>query len=122
MQSQINLELIEQFINGARESTANIKRIPANADSLSKSLETVVGDELVLLAEPDDLDPELFSIYKLKKNVVTLPTNEQLLNITTGITDCFCGIASTGSVCVSNTRYLSGHSKWMHSLWHFRQH
>ena len=43
----------------------------------------------------------------MNPNVVTQPTKEQLAGIRTGITDAFCGIASTGSVCVSIIKNLT---------------
>jgi L-lactate dehydrogenase complex protein LldG len=101
------LELVEQFIASAIETTASVERIPCNKESLNNTLSALTGNEMTLLAEPDDLGPELFSLFKLKKNVVTSPTNEQISNINIGVTDCFCGIAATGSVCVPVTKNLS---------------
>ncbi len=107
MKSQNNLEVVEQFMVSARKTMATVEKIPANAELLCNYLTTSTGDELVLLAEPNDIDSALFSIFKLKENVVTLPTNEQLSKIEISVTDSFCGIAATGSVCVSVTRNLS---------------
>ncbi|MHB8578241.1 MAG: LUD domain-containing protein [Ignavibacteriaceae bacterium] len=107
MQNEINKDIIEQFIASAKEAVATVERIPANAESLNNALIAATENEMVILAQPDDLDPELFSIFKLNKNVVTEPTKEQLSTIKTGITDAFCGIAATGSVCVSITKNLS---------------
>lgn len=107
MQSQINSKIIEQFIASAKEAVATVERIPANAESLNNALIAATENEMVLLAQPDDLDPELFSQFKLNKNVVTEPTMEQLSTIKTSITDAFCAIAATGSVCVSITKNLS---------------
>ncbi len=107
MPNEINKEIIEQFIASAKEVVATVERIPANANSLNDALVAATENEVVLLAQPDDLDPELFSIFKLNKNVIIEPTKEQLSTIKTGITDAFCGIAATGSVCVSITKNLS---------------
>ncbi|MCL5027979.1 MAG: LUD domain-containing protein [Bacteroidetes bacterium] len=107
MQSKRDEDLIKQFIESAKSAAAFVELIPSNAESLNNSLIAATGNEMILLAEPDDLDPELFSIFKLNKNVVTEPTKEQISNIKTGITDAFCAIANTGSVCVSVTKNLS---------------
>ncbi len=64
-------------------------------------------DVSLTLADPDDLDPDLFSIFKSHKKVITKPDTEQLANVRTGVTDAFCGVASTGSVCVSISKNLS---------------
>lgn len=107
MQSQINSKIVDQFIASAKESVATVERIVANAESLNNALIAVTENEMILLAQPDDISPELFSIFKLNKNVVTEPTKTQLSTIRTGITDAFCAIAATGSVCVSITKNLS---------------
>jgi L-lactate dehydrogenase complex protein LldG len=113
MQNEINQEIIEQFIASAKEAVATVERIPADAKSLNEALVAVTENEMVILAQPDDLDPELFSIFKLNKNVVAEPTKEQLSKIRIGITDAFCAIASTGSVCVSITKNLSSHASML---------
>jgi len=107
MQNEINEDIIEQFIASAKEAVATVERIPANANSLNDALVEATENEMVLLAQPDDLDPELFSIFKLNINVVIEPTKEQLATIKIGITDAFCAIASTGSICVSITKNLT---------------
>ncbi len=100
-------EIIARFIKNAEELTATAEVISNNSESLNKALLEVVGNEPVLLAEPNDLSSELFSKFKQNKNVVTNPTKEQLANIRTGITDAFCGIASTGSICVPVAKNLT---------------
>ncbi len=101
------MDLIEKFISNAEEAAATVKIIRANANSLNDALIAATENELVLFAGPDDLDPELFSIFISNKNVITKPTKEQLSIISTGVTDAFCAVASTGSVCVSITKNLS---------------
>ena len=99
--------LIEKFISNAIETTATVERIQANPESLNEALIAATENKIILLAQPDDVEPELFSIFKLNKNVIVKPTKEQLSVIRTGVTDAFCAIASTGSVCVSVTKKLS---------------
>ena len=101
------MEIIEIFITNAEKTTATVERIPANPKLLNDALTVASGNELVLFAEPDDLEPELFSIFVSNKNVITEPTKEQLSVIRTGVSDAFCAIASTGSICVSVTKKLS---------------
>ena len=107
MQNQINSEIINRFIFSVRELTATVEIVAQNSESLNNALIMATENKLVLLAEPANLNPELFQKFKLNKNVVTKPTKEQLSNIKIGITDAFCAIASTGSVCVSITKNLS---------------
>ncbi len=107
MVKEINSDLVNLFTRSAEEVTATVEVISYNAESLNISLQKAAGNENVLLAEPDYINPELFLKFKQNKNVVTKPTKEQLTGIKTGITDAFCGIASTGSVCVSITKNLT---------------
>ena len=102
MQKQCETELIDQFMTSAREAISTVERILADAGYLNNALLAAIEDERVLLARPDDLDPELFSIFRVNRNVVTEPTQEQLSTIKIGVTDAFCAIAATGSVCVSS--------------------
>lgn len=108
MQSKLNSVLIEQFISSAREAVATVERIPADAASLNNALIAASEGEMIVLAQPNDISPDLFSIFELNKNVVTNPSKEQLSTIKTGVTDAFCAIAATGSVCVSISKNLSG--------------
>ena len=108
MPEKVDPELIEQFVQAVQQTTATIEKIPSNKDVLNDSLlKATEDDKFVLLADPDDLDPDLFSIFKSHKKVITKPDTEQLANVRTGVTDAFCGVASTGSVCVSISKNLS---------------
>lgn len=108
MALQNKSELIELFIQSAKNASATVERIPANAEALNASLEkSIEGDELVLLSEPDDLDSRLFNQFKLNKKVITHPSVGQLRTVKVGVTDAFCAVASTGSVCVSVSKNLS---------------
>lgn len=107
MQSEINSVIIEQFIASAKEAEATVEKIHADAESLNNALIAASEGEMIVLAKPNDINPELFSIFILNKNVVTDPTKEQLSTIKTGVTDAFCAIAATGSVCVSISKNLS---------------
>ena len=100
--------LVGNFIESAKRVVASVERIPADPNALNNALVNATADfEEVLLSKPDDIDPQLFELFKTNKKVVTDPTKEQLSKIKAGITDAFCGIASTGSVCVSVTKNLT---------------
>lgn len=101
MSGETKQELLEQFVKNAEAVVATVEVIPANADSLNTVLlEQIVEDEFVLFSAPNDLDPNLFKEFLKCGKIVTDPDKDQLKNTRTGITDAFCGIASTGSVCV----------------------
>ena len=108
MQLEVKSGIIEKFISSAKSTTTTIERIQADADSLNNSLVTASESETVLLAEPDYINPELFAIFKTNKNVITNPTKSLISQIKVGVTDAFCAVASTGSVCVSISNNLSG--------------
>ncbi len=109
MKTPINSQLISQFIQAAERSAATVECIRRNSEDLRKALlEACHNQEAVLLAEPEDIDDELFSAYKNLPHVVTNPTDQQLADTKIGITDAFAGVARTGSVCVSITQKLCG--------------
>jgi len=102
-------ELIDRFVASAIDTLATVQRIPSNGSALNSALlQAAGGDELIFLAEPDDIAPELFTQFKKNERVIVGPTRDQMRTIRVGVTDAFCGIASTGSICVSITRNLSG--------------
>ena len=107
MDKQVNSALIETFIASAKEAVATVEQIPADASSLNIALIAATEGKPVLLAPPEDIDQELFSMFKLNQNVVISPSKEQLSTVETGITTAFCAIAATGSVCISVTKSLS---------------
>lgn len=101
-------ELLEQFIYSAQNAAAIAEVIPKNAVSLNDSLvKATYEDEIVLLSHPNDLEPDLFSIFATNIKVITIPAKEQFPTIKTGVTDAFCAVASTGSVCVAITKNLT---------------
>ncbi|MEJ2615488.1 MAG: LUD domain-containing protein [Ignavibacteriaceae bacterium] len=105
---EFKTDIIEQFISSAKNTTATVERIHSDAESLNNSLIAASGEEMVLLAKPDYINTELFSIFKSNKNIITNPSKDLISRIKIGITDAFCAVASTGSVCVSITNSLSG--------------
>ena len=113
MQIQIDSKIIDQFVKSARDTKATVEIIPCDAQYLNEALISSSGNNMVLFSEPDDLETELFSLFKLNDNVITEPTNEQLSKIKMGVTDAFCAVASTGSVCVSVTKNLSTHASML---------
>lgn len=107
MQNQIDKNTLDLFIKSAEAVTATVETVDGNAEALNEALIRATGDDDVVLSESNNVNPELFSVFKTNPNVVTSPNKEQLANIKTGITDAFCGIASTGSVCVSVAQNLT---------------
>ncbi len=107
MPNSVERELTVRFLESAKAAGATVETIQKSPQELNAALQKATsGDESILLAEPDYLSPALFDLFLLNKRVVTKPTKEQLSAITTGVTDAFCAVASTGSVCVSVSRNL----------------
>ena len=108
MNKKSNTKIIQDFIKAAELAVATVQVIPADSSSLNEALEEATAEEeYVLLAEPDDLNPELFNDYRNNPKVVLEPTVEQLRTIRCGVTDAFGGVVATGSVCVPVTKGLS---------------
>lgn len=109
MQKEIDPARISQFVNAAERTTATVERIPRSANTLKQALEKAVsGEEKVLLAEPEFLDPKLFSKLRKLPMVVMNPDDTQLKTVKIGVTEAFAGVARTGSVCVSYSPALNG--------------
>ncbi|HLP14894.1 MAG TPA: LUD domain-containing protein [Bacteroidota bacterium] len=100
--------LVMQFKAAAEAAVATVEIIPADAHALCAAvLNAASGDGCIILSEPDDVDPDYFSEIRNASRVVTAPSNEQFKTALTGVTDAFCGIASTGSVCVTMSDHLT---------------
>jgi L-lactate dehydrogenase complex protein LldG len=101
-------ELLQKFIKSAEETTATVEIIKSTPEALHNVLfKQTLQEPFVLLSEPDDIDKHLYSLFRESPKVITSPTPEQLKTIKTGVIDAFCGVAATGSVCVSVTKNLS---------------
>lgn len=108
MENSNHMELIELFLQSAENTSATVEKVSFNKYSVNEVLvKNTIEEKEVLLSLPIDLSSELFSVFMNNSKVVTEPTKEQLANIKTGITDAFCGVASTGSVCVPICNGLS---------------
>ncbi len=102
-------ELVDQFVKSVSVAAATAERITSDAGKLSEALLRAAGDDgLIFFASANDVAPELFASFRKNSRVITEPTVEQMRTLRVGVTDAFCGIASTGSVCVSIGRSLSG--------------
>ncbi len=108
MPHESSIHIIEQFMASAKEVMATVEVIHTNPELLRDAILTASEGDAILLAQPNDLSAELFSAIRGNVNVVTNPAKEQISTIRTGVTDAFCGIASTGSVCISVSDNLSG--------------
>ena len=101
-------ELTRRFIDSARATGATVTSVRRSAEDLADALKSITTDEdAVLMPEPDFLSPDLFAIFRDEQKVVTNPTGPQMATVDACVTDAFCGIASTGSVCVPITKGLT---------------
>jgi L-lactate dehydrogenase complex protein LldG len=101
-------ELTRRFIDSATAAGASGTSVRRSAEDLAKALKRITAEEdAVLMPEPDFLSPDLFAIFRGEKKIVTNPTGPQITTIDACVTDAFCGIASTGSVCVPITKGLT---------------
>lgn len=101
-------ELVQNFREAAAIADATTEIISANATSLNEALtQATKKEELVLFAQPEDIDPELFNKFKANPKVIIEPTKEQLSNVRCGVTDAFGAVAATGSVCVTVSKGLT---------------
>jgi L-lactate dehydrogenase complex protein LldG len=109
-----DVRLIDQFIAAAVSAAATVEVILPDAELLNAALmKAVAGHDCIIFAEPDDLDPALFSIFRQDPRVITQPSTEQLKTATVGVTDAFCAVASTGSVCVTMSDHLTSHASML---------
>ena len=100
---------MDRGLAAAENAGATVERIARSPESLSKALlRAAEGASGILLAEPDDLNPDLFARFSQAQGVICKPTESQLATAELGVTDAFAGVARTGSVCVSNTDKLGG--------------
>jgi len=108
MEEIAHSQLINTFIKAAELNAATVERIAADKVALNEALVNATDDdEFVLLSEPDDLDPGLFSIFRDNEKVITRPEKQHLKTVRTGITDAFGGVAASGSVCVTVSKNFS---------------
>lgn len=108
MIEKINEALVARFVESAKSTGAVVETVEKSSEALDVSLmRAIAGDKPVLFAQPDYLNPELFELFLRNEKVITKPSKEQFAYTSTGVTDAFCAIASTGSICVSISKNLS---------------
>ncbi|HQT92356.1 MAG TPA: LUD domain-containing protein [Candidatus Kryptobacter bacterium] len=106
--------LVAQFIESAQAVGATVELIHRSPEELNASLvKATAEDEAVFLAQPDYLTSELFDLFLHNEKVTGVPTKETLGSITAGVTDAFCAVASTGSVCVSVSKNLGSPASYL---------
>lgn len=99
--------LLDQFVCTAQRAAASVERIKNSPETLKEAVQKCIRDEeKVLLAQPDDLPISLFESLSQLPNIVTHPSEEQMVTTKIGITDAFAGVARTGSICVSISKNL----------------
>ena len=101
-------DLIERFLAAAASTTASVETVQRDDEALNDALLRSAGDGPIIFASAGDIDPILFSRFRENEKVISHPTIDEMKTIRVGVTDAFCGIASTGSVCVSIGRELTG--------------
>ena len=107
MQNSTANNLLDRFLESAQAAGATVEISPRNVQDLAASLlKATADDEKVLFARPDSISMELFEIFIRDRKVIVKPTNEELSSVTTGVTDAFSAVASTGSLCVSISENL----------------
>lgn len=100
-------ELKELFLESAKGTGATVETAERSPEGLYASLQTAIsGEEAVLFAEPDYLSHALFDVFLKDSRVIVKPTKEELSTVRTGVTDAFCAVAATGSVCVAVSNNL----------------
>ena len=101
-------DLIGQFLANAAGTTAAVETVKRDPEALNEALLRIAGDGPIFFACAEDVDPRLFYRFGQNQRVLTEPSVDEMKTIRTGVTDAFCGIASTGSICVSIGRELTG--------------
>ncbi len=102
-------ELIKQFKEVAEAVESEVHIIENSPDALNKALLKLTAENGdIVLAEPDDLDPGLFELYKKSDRIISDPSDQQLAGAKYGITDAFAAVARTGSVCISMSKKMGG--------------
>ncbi len=102
------MRLLDPFMQSAVKAAATVETVPPDADALTRRLVELIGEyDCVLLGLAGDLDPRLFAQFSARPNVRHEPAKEELRTVPVGVTDAFCGVASTGSVCVSLLHSMS---------------
>ncbi len=102
------IDLIGLFLANAAGTTAAVETVKRDPEALNEALLRNAGDGPIFFACDGDVDPRLFSRFRQNQRVVTRPSVDEMKTIGTGVTDAFCGIATTGSICVSIGRELTG--------------
>jgi L-lactate dehydrogenase complex protein LldG len=109
LSDQNHEKLIERFTEVAGRYTATVSTVERDAHSLARELKKLTeGAEKIVLAAPDDLEPELFDTFGSADDVITKPGEHDLASAEFGISDAFAAVAETGSVCVAMTNTLGG--------------
>ncbi len=96
------MELYKKFRKTAEATGAVVELIEADEKALAKAINKAIGDaERVVYSDPVDLSPKLFRAFLSQKDVITNPHEKDLEAAEVGITDAFCAVARTGSICLS---------------------
>jgi L-lactate dehydrogenase complex protein LldG len=99
--TQVTSGVVEEFERAAVNAAASVERVPRSAEALNNVLLRVTaGSERIVLAEPEELPPELLATFRTDPRIISDPTDDQLSTAQAGITEAFTAIARTGSIGV----------------------
>ena len=100
-------DLILQFESAARSAAATVERVRYSAADLVDAVSRMAKGRIAI-SEPQDLPCDLFSELRRLPGAITGRSKEDLATCDVGITECFAGVARTGSVCVTVDHEYSG--------------
>jgi L-lactate dehydrogenase complex protein LldG len=99
--TQSSCSLVEEFARAAVNAAATVERVPRSAEVLNQALlRATAGCERIVLAEPEELAPELLARFRADPRLIGNPSDDQLSTAQAGVTEAFVAIAHTGSIGV----------------------
>lgn len=102
-------DLITLFEQNATAAAAVVVRCGRTPLAVRTAVERAAHDaRSIVLCDPEFLPVPLFAGLRGLAGVIAKPDEEQLTTAEVGVTEAFAGVASTGSVCVTLGRPLTG--------------
>lgn len=102
-------DLVTLFEQNALAAAAMVNRCERTPLAVRTAVEQAAqGARSIVLSEPEFLPAPLFDGLRGLAGIIVKPDEEQLATAEVGVTEAFAGVASTGSICVTLGRPLSG--------------
>ena len=102
-------DLLTLFEQNATAAAAVVWRCDRTPLAVRTAVERAAQDaRSIVLCEPEFLPAHLFAGLRGLAGVVARPHEEQLVAAEVGVTEAFAGVATTGSLCVTLGRPLTG--------------